>query len=230
MLLSTSALQAEPVPIAILDFANQVAAGGQIRPLLDYRASTEQLYAFSLHQDDRFGFFIIRVASNSQPVVIIADTAVPVGSSSLSSDDRNTFRDELIEMLDSNPTTVAFVNFHRVINRALARFRLGYLRSSATTDILSDLVQGGTMFIDPAHATAGCLLVAPTYYSPFGSLRLGQVVLVGNDSNVYVPAADGQPWRRLETLDAWRSRLEHGGPVYGFLFRAMRSISSNRPR
>jgi hypothetical protein len=230
LLLSTLVLKADTLPTAVLDFANQVAAGGQIQPLLDYRASTEQLYAFSLHQDARFGFFVIRVASNNQPVVIIADTAVPVGNSSLSSDELIAFRRRLVETLDSDPATADYVNFHRVINRSLARFELGHLRSSATTDILQDLVQDGTVFIDPVHAAAGCLLVVPTYYSPFGSVRLGQVVLVGNDRNVYIPAAAGQPWRRLETLDAWRSRLERDGPVYGFLFRATQSVSSNGRR
>ena len=220
----------ETIPAKVVAFANQVAAGGQIQPLLDYRASAEQLYAFSLQQDDRFGFFVVRVTSDNQPVVITADTAVPVESSPLSSDYWTSFRQRLIETLESDPATIDFVNFHRVINHSLASFGLGHLRSSATTDILQDLVQGGTVFIDPAHATAGCLLVAPTYYAPFGSIRLGQVVLVGNDRNVFVPVADGQPWRRLETLDAWRSRSEHDGPVYGFLFRATQSVSSNGPR
>jgi hypothetical protein len=230
LLLSSSALHAETIPPAILDFAKQAAAGGHIQPLLNYRASTEQLYAFSLHQDDRCGFFVIRVASDNQPLVITADTAIPAGSSPLSSDAWTAFRQRLVETLESDPATIDFVNFHRVINHSLAGFGLGHLRSSATTDILQDLVQGSTVFIDSGHATAGCLLVAPTYFSPSGPIRLGQIVLVGNDRNVYVPVADGQPWRRSETLDAWRSRSERDGPVYGFLFRATQSISSHGPR
>jgi hypothetical protein len=229
LFLTLSALQAEPIPTAILDFAKQ-AAGGQVRPLLNFRASAEQLYAFSFHQDGRFGFFVIRLALDNQPAVITADTAVPVGSSPLSNDDRSAFRQRLVETLDSDPATVDFVNFHRVINRSLGSFGLGHLRSSATTDILEDLVQGGTLFIDPAHATPGCLLIAPTHYSPFGPIRLGQVVLVGNDSDVYVPVAAGHPWHRLETLDAWRSRSERDGPVYGFLFRATQPVYPGGPR
>jgi hypothetical protein len=226
----SSPLLGETIPAKVVTLANQIAAGGNIEPLLEYRTSTEQLYAFSLRQDDRFGFFVIRVASDNQPSVITADTAIPVDSSLLSNDDRATFRQRLVETLESDSATVDFVNFHRVINHSFSSFGLCHLRSSATTDILQDLVQGDTVFIDPAHATAGCLLVTPTYFSPFGSIRLGQVVLVGNDRNVYVPVTDGQPWRRLETLDAWRSRSEREGPAYGFLFRATQSVSSNGPR
>jgi hypothetical protein len=229
LLCSLSKSQAQIIPADVTDFAMRAVARGKIGPLLESHIGTDKFYAFSLQQDDRFGFFVLRVGPDNQPKVIAADTAVPVSSQTLSAEQLASFRQQLLETLAADPGAGEAVNSYRALNRLLFRFGLGQVRSSATADILQDLAQGGTAFIDPVHSLPGCLLVAPTRYSPFGPIRLGQVVLVGNDADVYVPTAAGQPWRRLESLEAWRTRSERAGPVYGFLFRIAQSKSAALP-
>jgi hypothetical protein len=229
LLCSLSISRAQIIPANVTDFATRAVARGKIRPLLESHIGTDNFYAFSLQQDDRSGFFILRVGSDNQPKVVAADTAVPVSSQTVSAERLAAFRQQLLETLAADPDAAEAVNSCRALNRLLSRFGLGQIRSPATADILQDLAQSGTAFVDPAHSLPGCLLVAPTRYSPFGPIRLGQVVLVGHDTDVYVPAAAGQPWRRLESLDAWRTRSERDGPVYGFLFRMARSKSAALP-